>query len=487
MTLFVMNVKENFVLKWILMVDWTIMTLFLSIVAFLIIGVTSLQDCHLSSPRSCISLYSSYKDSPFGNFEVDSEIKLPRTTKSATENLAVSSLRNILKAFFGGIFLPSVASFPFDKNLEADAEVDLRITSAALQKTILNGRVFVWDDFINASISSQLRDHIDSLLINRDSDDSRPKFSVSGLSNKALDIPREKQFDDKSDRMVRPVSFEMDGKEVEVLQVGGVLHRKLSAVRTSLSRLLDRPTLREEEMYYSVSLPGASLKRHLDERHEELKGRRGWLSPSRRSVSWLLFLSDEEAGKRWDCERQGGQLRSYPPSRPVALSEVVVGGERLQLRPVVGAHEGDLQVLWLSPEAPRPSEEVVLPVFLDSSRPDGTVALYLATASPSGRRYISEDFPLVDPSFRPGVRWERHLKEPFLRCGLHLLEEPALWAKGGLPQGSVPQDTAPCCGSLVLFDSVTLPHEVLAVSSGRRLALAGWLHEDVVLPPIASE
>jgi Rps23 Pro-64 3,4-dihydroxylase Tpa1-like proline 4-hydroxylase len=33
-------------------------------------------------------------------------------------------------------------------------------------------------------------------------------------------------------------------------------------------------------------------------------------------------------------------------------------------------------------------------------------------------------------------------------------------------------------GSLVLFDSVSLPHEVLSTLQGERLAIAGWFHED---------
>ena len=38
-------------------------------------------------------------------------------------------------------------------------------------------------------------------------------------------------------------------------------------------------------------------------------------------------------------------------------------------------------------------------------------------------------------------------------------------------------DVVPRGGTLVLFDSVVVPHEVLEVMSGERLAIAGWLHE----------
>jgi len=40
-----------------------------------------------------------------------------------------------------------------------------------------------------------------------------------------------------------------------------------------------------------------------------------------------------------------------------------------------------------------------------------------------------------------------------------------------------PIDVRPTAGTLVLFDSVAIPHEVLMVTSGERLALAGWFHE----------
>ena len=33
-------------------------------------------------------------------------------------------------------------------------------------------------------------------------------------------------------------------------------------------------------------------------------------------------------------------------------------------------------------------------------------------------------------------------------------------------------------GSLVLFDSVAVPHRVLPTAAGERIALAGWLHEE---------
>jgi hypothetical protein len=39
-------------------------------------------------------------------------------------------------------------------------------------------------------------------------------------------------------------------------------------------------------------------------------------------------------------------------------------------------------------------------------------------------------------------------------------------------------DVVPYAGTLVMFDSVVVPHEVMEVKSGQRLAVAGWFHED---------
>jgi Rps23 Pro-64 3,4-dihydroxylase Tpa1-like proline 4-hydroxylase len=44
--------------------------------------------------------------------------------------------------------------------------------------------------------------------------------------------------------------------------------------------------------------------------------------------------------------------------------------------------------------------------------------------------------------------------------------------------GTEAVDVAPRGGTLVLFDSVTSPHEVTAVGDGEaRVAMAGWFHE----------
>lgn len=63
-------------------------------------------------------------------------------------------------------------------------------------------------------------------------------------------------------------------------------------------------------MYYSLQGPGAALGLHMDERHEATKGHRGWETTDRRSVSWLLYLSGDGWGQPAGAGA-GGHLRAY--------------------------------------------------------------------------------------------------------------------------------------------------------------------------------
>ena len=51
------------------------------------------------------------------------------------------------------------------------------------------------------------------------------------------------------------------------------------------------------------------------------------------------------------------------------------------------------------------------------------------------------------------------------------------------PPGEAVQDIQPVAGTLLLFDSVAVPHEVLAVTAERpRVACTGWFHELLPAP-----
>jgi hypothetical protein len=59
-----------------------------------------------------------------------------------------------------------------------------------------------------------------------------------------------------------------------------------------------------------------------------------------------------------------------------------------------------------------------------------------------------------------------------------LIEDRPAWDNGSLPDGTTSEDIAPIRGSLVVFDSVTVPHQVELIRKGNRVALAGWFHEE---------
>ena len=60
------------------------------------------------------------------------------------------------------------------------------------------------------------------------------------------------------------------------------------------------------EMYYSISPKGSFLPRHQDERHEDTKGKTGWINDTRRSISWLVYLNDDGwGGSTHNLDRYG--------------------------------------------------------------------------------------------------------------------------------------------------------------------------------------
>ena len=396
-------------------------------------------------------------DSNVKNANQDSDIIV---SINENENRLISSFLfksfQILSLKFGFNLLPMLKKEQQVSPVLAFDNDVFKSNLLSMKSTIYQGRVYVWKDFIGNKAIELLRSHIDDLLAS-----SNNTFSTSGLSNKALNIPTDKQFDKSKDRMVCPISFISNNKKAySGLEIGGELQKKISCIQKDLSILLNRPTLQEEEMYYSVSLPGSSLKLHLDERHEELKGRRGWQTKTRRSLSWLVYLTDED----WDSERQGGQLRSFPQSR--AIVDTTSLNERDVTLQSIGAHDGNLQVAWLVISNSLDQSECVQPVFMDCWRPDSRyVSLYLAGANPlsgekgSDRLYITRDFFLTNPL--TGEReddWEKHLL-PFAQSttgsnSLLKIEEPALWARGNYPAGSTAVDISPSRGTLVVFDSV---------------------------------
>lgn len=262
----------------------------------------------------------------------------------------------------------------------------------------------------------------------------------------------------------------------------------MAAVRTELAYNLDRPNLDRgkattlygkgsTEISYTRFGPGAFLKRHVDEHHEELKGVDGWSKPTRRSVSWLIYVNDSS----WDGRRDGGKLRCF---------------ERRQ-RPEgrIGATiNGDLQIGWLAATAVDPKEH---PVYLDAKKHDhGECAMYILNDSiGTGKTYISKAFETNPIMFVAGAEaLAKKLLFPDrqdLAQRFHMIEPPksrivdilkgdeayAGWGENAFVDEEL-EDVDANGGTLVLFDSVSLPHEVLATKGKERWACSGWFHED---------
>jgi hypothetical protein len=159
----------------------------------------------------------------------------------------------------------------------------------------------------------------------------------------------------------------------------------------------------------------------------------------------------------------------------------------------VGAHDGNLQVGWVNGGAD--------PVFLDCFRPSGMAALYQlvrlsaeeGNESEFERRILSvEDFDV--PSMQP-IDFTSFLlpevRETFTQISTSRLDPRFAGSSSSsftLLSDSIDFDCSdentildvlPTAGTLVLFDSVSLPHLVREVTGKRqRIAATGWFHED---------
>jgi hypothetical protein len=239
----------------------------------------------------------------------------------------------------------------------------------------------------------------------------------------------------------------------------------------------------------------------MDERHEELKGARGWSSPYRRSVSWLAYLS--EPGWRASNEGStgastgagagaGGQFRAFVRENVIASASARCG-----------AHEGNLQIGWRALSASearrRPAAASAAsgasggvldghgaePVYLDAWVPV-EVAL-------SGQRGRSAQYTSLAACYRVIDGQRQYLSGGVEGGGAQTIDELISTMKGderrrfsrvevsqalsAPPSGACEECVTPVGGTLLLFDSVAVPHEVLETVAGERWAMAGWFHE----------
>ena len=131
------------------------------------------------------------------------------------------------------------------------------------------------------------------------------------------------------------------------------------------------------------------------------------------------------------------------------------------------------------------------PVFLDARRP-GAANCCLYTADQSGRtRDLSAQPFAASPALylAGGDFFARQLMLDDAKdaARFHLIDAPKSAASGLLPAvgergedgGERVRDVAPEGGTLVLFDSVSVPHEVMPTLRRERFACSGWFHERV--------
>uniref|UniRef100_A0A7S4VU83 Prolyl 4-hydroxylase alpha subunit Fe(2+) 2OG dioxygenase domain-containing protein n=1 Tax=Ditylum brightwellii TaxID=49249 RepID=A0A7S4VU83_9STRA len=257
------------------------------------------------------------------------------------------------------------------------------------------------------------------------------------------------------------------------------LKLKMAQVKALLAKeMYDRPTLADDtqthEMEYLRYGQGALLARHVDEHHLELKRPNGSKLPlkpnaSRRSITWLIYLNDD-----WDGEVDGGQLRLHE--------------RQFDSVSYVGARKNDLQVGWLKAF----QEKGEQPVFLDPNRegPENeTCMLYTIDGSGNKRDLSTKPFANIALYLAGGDKVARSLMvsngEDAKR--LHLIDAPkslvsSLKTKAGPAEGEDGgeriRDIVPKAGTLVMFDSVSLPHEVL-MTNRERFGVQGWFHEKI--------
>ena len=161
----------------------------------------------------------------------------------------------------------------------------LGIDTKKLQRQIASGRVYQQQHFLSSQEIQVLINQMDRMRTNN-------VMKPSGLSNKSKGNVQ--NFHVKNDRTTAPapwwdeslqgvnVSCDGESKNKACRDLNSV-STKIQTLRMVLARLLNRPTMHDptlaHECYYSRSCSGSSLKRHMDEKHEEMKGPRGWTLP----------------------------------------------------------------------------------------------------------------------------------------------------------------------------------------------------------------
>jgi Rps23 Pro-64 3,4-dihydroxylase Tpa1-like proline 4-hydroxylase len=385
----------------------------------------------------------------------------------------------------------------------------LSLLPEAAIRTIQNGGIAVIPNYLSPMTVSRLRKDASNLYTNG-------HFIIDSLAGYGKDAGnRDKtKFDSTKDRAVLPSyipSKNISGPFVN-LELGDAVARKqltanIKSLRQELAISLNRPGLIVEpsilenefagmdghEVSYTRFGPGAYLARHVDEHHEEVKGRAGWSRPTRRSLSWLVYLNEDD----WDVEVDGGELCTHERQ---AITATTKDGVRILGGPV-GSRDGDLQIGWLAAPSDSSSnsnnnDSRERPVFLDGRRGgiSGRCSLYVDNIDNDNgvtrrkKLYLTKEFDSDPYLFITSDFFIRNLLITDHNLGqrFRYIEPPHGKLKEylgniGIGENNNPDEhvrkIAPLGGTLVVFDSVTLPHEVLPSRTRERWAASGWFHE----------
>jgi len=269
-----------------------------------------------------------------------------------------------------------------------------------------------------------------------------------------------------------------------------------------LERVVQRPLFLNAygaQAKYSLGKLGEPVHWHVDQLHEAFAlSKYGDAADAalhqmqtRRGLSWLLYLSDDDWGEPGGGGA-GGTLVAYPRQGAVGR---------------VGSHQGNQQVGWL--ERGSGSEPVFLDCWVPPPGMEGRTVSDLRREW--GKAYESKEelwaaLWQLQPSYSlycvhaDGRREQLGGNHPTPRRdsrGERIGEPPSL--QDMLPDGlrgcftstlcrEHPQQRAvqvsPKGGTLVVFDPVVVPHEVLPVIAGDRLALFGFLAEERPVPQV---
>ena len=190
-------------------------------------------------------------------------------------------------------------------------------------------------------------------------------------------------------------------------------------------------------------------------------------------MTWLIYLNED-----WNADKHGGCLRCFERK----TSPIKKTGSR---------GSGDLQIGWL--KATR-DEAYEIPVFLDSQHSGvgantGMCAMYIDDPNGGGgRTYISKNFHSQPTLYVAGSELlvqSTMINDKDLAKRFKFIELPKSAVTDWLQtkedefqEDERTLDVEPLGGTLVLFDSVSLPHAVLPTTTRERWATSGWMHED---------